>query len=137
MNGRMAVQCFYMISGFLISLVLSHKYDASSVEGRRLFYSNRALRIFVPYWSFCVMILAVHVVIYFAFGIRFGADAAFAQHWPEMTLPTRIYLLFSNIFILTQEWSIWLVYSSRGIIPVWNSDRDRPPAHHIECAPSA
>src|SRR5262249_38428241 len=45
MNGRMAVQCFYMISGFLISLVLSHKYDPSTAEGRRLFYSNRALRI--------------------------------------------------------------------------------------------
>src|SRR5262245_65499244 len=70
MNGRMAVQCFYMISGFLISLVLSHKYDPSTADGRRLFYSNRALRIFVPYWSFCVMILAVHVVIYFALGIR-------------------------------------------------------------------
>ena len=102
MNGRMAVQCFYMISGFLISLVLSHKYDPNTADGRRLFYSNRALRIFVPYWSFCVMILAVHVVIYFALGIRFGADAAFTQYWPEMTLPTRIYLLLSNIFILTQ-----------------------------------
>src|SRR5215471_8295156 len=97
MNGRMAVQCFYMISGFLISLVLSHKYDPSTADGRRLFYSNRALRIFVPYWSFCVMILAVHVVIYFALGIRFGADAAFMQYWPEMMLLTRIYLLFSNI----------------------------------------
>ncbi len=122
----MAVQCFYMISGFLISLVLSHKYDPSTAEGRRLFYSNRALRIFVPYWSFCVMILGVHVLIYCALGIRFGVDAAFAQHWPEMTLPTRIYLLFSNIFILTQEWSMWLVYQSGAIIPVWNSDLHSP-----------
>ena len=47
-NGRMAVQCFYMVSGFLISLVLSHKYDPSTPEGRWLFYTNRALRIFVP-----------------------------------------------------------------------------------------
>src|SRR5262245_63524562 len=122
MNGRMAVQCFYMISGFLISLVLSHKYDPSTTEGRRLFYSNRALRIFVPYWSFCVMILGMHVLIYYALGIRFGVDAAFAQHWPEMTLPTRIYRLLSNIFILTQEWSMWLVYQSDAIIPVWQSD---------------
>src|SRR5258708_13406349 len=100
MNGRMAVQCFYMISGFLISLVLSQKYDPSTAEGRRLFYSNRALRIFVPYWSFCVMILRLHTIIYFTLSIRFGADPALMQHWPEMTLPTRVYLLFSNIFIL-------------------------------------
>jgi peptidoglycan/LPS O-acetylase OafA/YrhL len=137
MNGRMAVQCFYMISGFLISLVLSHKYDPSTTEGRRLFYSNRALRIFVPYWSFCVMILGVHVLIYYAFGIRFGVDAAFAQHWPEMTLPTRIYLLFSNIFILTQEWSMWLVYQSGAIIPVWNSDLHNPHLGTFEVIPQA
>ncbi len=88
MNGRMAVQCFYMISGFLISLVLSHKYDPSTAEGRRLFYSNRALRIFVPYWSFCVMILGVHILIYCALGIRFGLDAAFAQPSSRCGIPT-------------------------------------------------
>jgi peptidoglycan/LPS O-acetylase OafA/YrhL len=49
MNGRMAVQCFYMISGFLISLVLSQKYDPTTADGRWLFYTNRALRIFVPF----------------------------------------------------------------------------------------
>src|SRR5262245_11176416 len=137
MNGRMAVQCFYMISGFLISLVLSHKYDPSTVEGRRLFYSNRALRIFVPYWSFCVMILGAHVLIYCALGIRFGMDAAFAQHLPEMTLPTRIYLLFSNIFILTQEWSMWLVYQSGAIIPAWNSDLHSPHLGTFQVIPQA
>src|SRR5262249_59630772 len=95
------------------------------------------LRIFVPYWSFCVMILAVHVVIYFALGIRFGVDAALAQHWPEMTLPTRIYLLFSNIFILTQEWSMWLVYQSGPLIPVWNSDLHNPHLCTFEGIPQA
>ena len=123
MNGRMAVQCFYMISGFLISLVLSNKYDPATADGRWLFYTNRALRIFVPYWSFCLLIFAGHALIYFALGIQFGVDAALVQHWPEMTLITRIYLLFSNIFIVTQEWSMWLVYQSGAITPVWNSDQ--------------
>src|SRR3974377_924536 len=96
MNGRMAVQCFYMISGFLISLVLSQKYDPRTADGRRLFYSNRALRIFVPYWSFCLMILAANALVYLALGTRFGADAAFAQHWPGTTPAAGVYLLFSN-----------------------------------------
>jgi peptidoglycan/LPS O-acetylase OafA/YrhL len=137
MNGRMAVQCFYIISGFLISLVLSHKYDPTTAEGRWLFYSNRALRIFVPYWSLCVMILGVHLMMYFALGVRFGVDAAFMQYWPEMTLPTRIYLLFSNIFILTQEWSMWLVYHSGAIIPVWNSDLHDPHLGMFQVIPQA
>jgi len=135
MNGRMAVQCFYMISGFLISLVLSKKYDAGSADGRRLFYSNRALRIFVPYWSFCVMILAAYAVVYLALGIRFGSAAIYAQYWGEMTLGTRIYLLFSNIFILTQEWSMWLIYQDGAMLPAWNSDMHAPHLGEFQLIP--
>jgi peptidoglycan/LPS O-acetylase OafA/YrhL len=137
MNGRMAVQCFYMISGFLISLVLSQKYDPDTADGRWLFYTNRALRIFVPYWSFCLAILAVHALIYVALGARFGVDAAFAQHWPEMTLVTRIYLLFSNIFIITQEWSMWLIYQNGAMVPVWNSDLHSPHLGAFQMIPQA
>jgi peptidoglycan/LPS O-acetylase OafA/YrhL len=137
LNARMAVQCFFMISGFLISLVLSQKYDASTAEGRRLFYSNRALRIFVPYWSFCLFILTVHGLIYLTLGIRFAVDAAFAAHWSEMTALTRVYLLFSNIFILTQEWSMWLVYQNGAIVPVWDSDFHNPHLGVFQVIPQA
>jgi peptidoglycan/LPS O-acetylase OafA/YrhL len=54
-----------------------------------------------------------------------------------MTLPTRIYLLFSNIFILTQEWSMWLVYQSGAIIPVWNSDLHSPHLGTFQVIPQA
>ena len=137
MNGRMAVQCFYMVSGFLISLVLSQKYDPSTSEGRWLFYTNRALRIFVPYWSFCLIILIGYAAIYLAFASRFGVMAAGAQYWPEMTLPTRIYLLLSNILILTQEWSAWLAYQSGAIIPVSNSDLYAPHLGNFQVIPQA
>jgi peptidoglycan/LPS O-acetylase OafA/YrhL len=137
MNGRMAVQCFYMVSGFLISLVLTHKYDPSTPEGRWLFYTNRALRIFVPYWSFCLIILIAYAVIFLVFGTRFGVMAAFSQHWSEMTLPTRIYLLLSNILIVTQEWSMWLAYQSGAIVPVLNSDPYAPHLGNFEMIPQA
>jgi peptidoglycan/LPS O-acetylase OafA/YrhL len=137
LNARMSVQCFYMISGFLISLVLSHKYDASTAEGRSLFYTNRALRIFVPYWSFCLIIFAMHALIYVTLGIRYGVDAAYAEHWSEMALGTRIYLVFSNIFILSQEWSMWLAYQGGAIIPVWNSDFHSPHMSIFQMIPQA
>jgi peptidoglycan/LPS O-acetylase OafA/YrhL len=126
-----------MISGFLISLVLSHKYDASTAEGRSLFYTNRALRIFVPYWSFCLIILAMHTLIYVTLGARYGVDAAYAEHWSEMTLGTRIYLVFSNIFILTQEWTMWLAYQGGAIVPVWNSDFHSPHMSIFQMIPQA
>jgi peptidoglycan/LPS O-acetylase OafA/YrhL len=137
MNGRMAVQCFYMISGFLISLVLSQKYDPGTADGRWLFYTNRALRIFVPYWSFCLIILAGCAVIHLALGIPLGVDAAFAQYWPQMTWSTRIYLVFSNFLILTQEWSMWLAYQGGAMIPVWNSDLYAPHLGTFQVIPQA
>src|SRR5262249_17379684 len=83
------------------------------------------------------MILGVHVLIYGALGIRFGVDAAFAQHWPEMTLPIHIYLLFSKFFVRTQEWSMWLVYQRGASTAVWNSALHNPHLGTFEVIPAA
>jgi peptidoglycan/LPS O-acetylase OafA/YrhL len=37
MNGVLSVQCFYIVSGFLITFILSTKYDGSTRPGRWLF----------------------------------------------------------------------------------------------------
>src|SRR5579872_4576618 len=63
MRGDLAVQIFYIISGFLIALILHEKYDRTQTW---LFYSNRALRIYVPYlfvWAICLagIVPIVHV----------------------------------------------------------------------------
>jgi peptidoglycan/LPS O-acetylase OafA/YrhL len=57
-NGDMAVTCFYVVSGFLITLILSEKYAQL-----RAFYINRALRIYVPYWSAAVFSLVIFSII--------------------------------------------------------------------------
>ena len=49
MNGGYAVMYFYIISGFLISLVLARKYPATPA-GTAGFYNNRLIRIFSLYW---------------------------------------------------------------------------------------
>jgi peptidoglycan/LPS O-acetylase OafA/YrhL len=116
MNGLMAVQCFYMVSGFLISLVLSGKYDASVPAGLRLFYTNRALRIFVPYWTFCLLIFFVEAV------LSVAPRPELIEQWPEMSFITRAYLLFTNIFVIGHEWTMWLSYEHGSLIPVWSSD---------------
>ena len=116
MDGLMAVQCFYMVSGFLISLVLSGKYDASTRAGLRLFYANRALRIFVPYWTFCLLIIVAQTI------VSAGPQPQLIQQWPEMSFATRVYLMFTNIFVIGQEWTMWLSYEHGSLIPVWSSD---------------
>src|SRR3974390_869419 len=54
-----------------------------------------------------------------------------------MTLATLVYLLFSNIFILTQEWSMWLVYQGGDMVPVWNSDLHSPHLSTFQMIPQA
>jgi peptidoglycan/LPS O-acetylase OafA/YrhL len=51
-NAGFAVMWFYMISGFLMSTVLSDKYP-SSLSGTLSFYTARGVRIFSLYWPFC------------------------------------------------------------------------------------
>ena len=48
-SGGIAVSGFFVISGYLIRLVLSRKYDAGW-HGAKAFYISRALRIYPLYW---------------------------------------------------------------------------------------
>lgn len=58
LNGDAAINCFFVISGFLMALILSEKYD----DPRR-FYLNRFLRIYPPYYAALLFSLAVFGVL--------------------------------------------------------------------------
>lgn len=45
LGGDQAITCFYVISGFLMTLILSETY-----HDKKAFYINRALRIFPAFW---------------------------------------------------------------------------------------
>ncbi len=47
--GPFAVECFYLISGFYIQMILHEKY-ARQPNGTLKFYASRFLRIYIPYW---------------------------------------------------------------------------------------
>lgn len=103
--GQLAVQEFYVISGFLITHILLTKYDSLW-----LFYSNRALRIFVPYWVVLGVTLLVCALIY-----AFGSVPAPAPIWPwiargdELDAVSKAFLIFTNLFIFGQDLCMWLV----------------------------
>ena len=56
MYGSASVPAFYIVSGFLITLVLREKYQSRA----GLFYSNRALRIFPLSWAALAIFLLVN-----------------------------------------------------------------------------
>lgn len=103
--GWVAVKLFYVVSGFLIALVLNTKYEAGQ---NWLFYSNRALRIYVPYlFVLAVSLMLVPVCVglfgqlpYYFRGIAATAPALDAGGW--------MFAIITNLVILGQDAAYFL-----------------------------
>lgn len=92
--GQLAVQAFYIISGFYMALILNEKY-INEKGHYKLFITNRLLRLYPIYWA--VLILAV---LLFLFS---GGTGTYWQYLKSMRLDTSVFLIFSNIFLLFQD----------------------------------
>lgn len=70
-GGPLAVQAFFIISGFYITLILNEKYvDVNNIYS--LFISNRFLRLYPIYWSVLFLIIVSNfVVFYLSKGMNF------------------------------------------------------------------
>jgi len=84
LNAGFAVMFFYIVSGFLISTALAHKYPATS-EGNIAFYKSRFIRIFSLYWPIALIVIMV---------------------WPSAFLSHSIKDKLTNIFIFGIDWRL-------------------------------
>jgi peptidoglycan/LPS O-acetylase OafA/YrhL len=122
--GGEAVQIFYMISGFLIALILRGKY-AASANGNWIFYSNRAVKIFVPYLTLLGATVALSALFYVFTGKAAWLNS-FVDEGSTMSLGTWLFAVLTNLFILGQEWAFLLIYRS-GELFFSLQALDRPP----------
>lgn len=112
-GGLVAVQTFYIISGFYMALILSEKYRGS---GRyRLFVSNRFLKIFPIYWVILVLTTTISVAAY-----ALARDPLFI--WPYLThqAATRgwplSFLVATNLLIFGQDAVMFLKATEAGTL---------------------
>jgi peptidoglycan/LPS O-acetylase OafA/YrhL len=101
-GGVAAVETFFMISGFVMALVLATKYDPAA--DRRLFYTNRLLRIYVPYLAILLFALAVAA---FAF-VRSHAGPFAAWQGAAPTPATWLAMAVSHLTIVGQDAFLFL-----------------------------
>lgn len=102
-GGTMAVQAFYIISGFYISLILNEKYINEN-DSYRLFISNRLLRLFPVYWVVLLLsILFSYYVFFDAEGIHKSPNWWYYTYFDDISLLTFAYLFFTNIFLFFQD----------------------------------
>jgi peptidoglycan/LPS O-acetylase OafA/YrhL len=106
-GGSYAVQSFYIISGFYMSLILNEKYVGKN-DSYLLFLSNRLLRLYPVYWTVLVIMLVHSLVLFLKTGHPAYTIGLFLQYQHQMKLSTICYLIFANIFLVSQDLVMFL-----------------------------
>lgn len=112
-GGAVAVQCFFIISGFYMGLVLNERYDRPALN--RAFYTNRAIRIFAMYYLF----LALHLIVFALVEVQGGASPLGIYADDRIGLGERIGLGLLNLTAIGQELPLWLRVEDGAL--VWAS----------------
>lgn len=106
--GYYSVFSFYMLSGYLMTLVLNERYGFSS-DGLKRFFANRALRIYPPYLF--VLALALLLAVFLP-KLTFDMNRL-------ITVPGSARDWFSNIFIFG-AWFERSLTHARLVPPAWS-----------------
>lgn len=102
-GGVIAVQAFYIISGFYMALILNEKYIGKN-NSYKLFISNRFLRLYPIHW----LILILSVLSSIAIGVITKGETyarldIYVEHYQNMSVGSLVFLIFTNIFIFLQD----------------------------------
>ncbi len=114
---EVAVLTFFMISGFLMQLILTSKYDP--VSEKSLFWSNRFLRIYPLYLVAIVFALSLNLIFlsigsdYFDLLVQ-RAPYLDAGDW-ALLIGTQVSIVGQEIFLFMAQGDSGLVLSATGI----------------------
>jgi peptidoglycan/LPS O-acetylase OafA/YrhL len=99
-GGIVAVEVFFIISGFYMAMILDKKYIG---EGSYiLFLSNRFLRLYPMFWIvLCLTILSS--VISYAFFQKWLMLSPYIKYFDIMTIPTLLFQIITNITLFGQD----------------------------------
>ena len=116
-DGPVAVQAFFIISGFYVSLVLHEKYGKSWSE-TRLFYSNRLLRLYPSYW---VMLgISIGAAALAAIGFPplqwLGSQISFQRFTDVLQGAVGFYVVVSNLLLFGIDWAFFLTPDNGALV---------------------
>ena len=97
-QGQMAVEIFFMISGFYMALILTDKYNRKS--DYKLFISNRFLKIYPTYWLILLTSLLFQLIYWF---LNQNSPNIFALFKYNLNPLTFITFIVSNLIIFGQD----------------------------------
>jgi peptidoglycan/LPS O-acetylase OafA/YrhL len=127
--GSIGVQTFFVISGFLITLLLLKELNTTGTISLGRFYFRRALRIFPPFYAYLAVSLALTLAGVFAGELRafivagtyttnyLGGGSELLEHTWTLSLEEQFYLLWPAALLLlgtrkSIKVAIWLILLS-------------------------
>ncbi|MFK7695668.1 acyltransferase family protein [Paenibacillus sp. HJGM_3] len=133
-GGIIAVQSFFMISGFYMALILNEKYKGPG--SYKLFISNRFLKIFPAYWVVIALIVLISVIKY---SINKDPFTLYYYEFADFLHPLSwIYLVLTNIVIFGQDLVMFMEFKPSGMLDLtaW-FQFSKPPVHIFLLVPQA
>ena len=100
-----AVQGFYIISGFYMSMILNEKYCTPNMNV--VFYKKRLMKLLPTYWLIAIIALVIALI----YRHRIENNILFFDFktFPTFaSIATYVYVIFSNIFIWGQDLALFL-----------------------------
>ncbi|WP_439697067.1 acyltransferase family protein [Mucilaginibacter sp. AW1-7] len=126
-SGNLAVQCFYIISGFYIAMVLTEKYNRPG--GNYQFYVNRALKIYPAYWLILVLLVGWSIIVYY---FHYPGTLDFYTRYAHPTLPTLLYLVLANLLIIGLDWTFFFgIHQNGGLYFTNDFNKTRPSVYNF------
>jgi len=96
-GGMLAVELFYIISGFLISYVL---VETNTYSSAKRFYLNRFFRIFPIYWTVAILSLIFVFIMFVYYGLNHPVLIVYSR----IDSTGKIALNLANLFLFGQDW---------------------------------
>jgi len=106
--GKTAVQVFYIISGFYMSLVLNEKYINKN-NSYKLFITNRLLRLYPTYWVVLLLTLTCSLIVYQASNHTSALLlSAYFHYGNTLNFASLSFLVVTNIILFFQDTVVFL-----------------------------
>ena len=106
-TAQISVQLFFLISGFLISFILS---KSGRYPSYRNFFLSRVLRLFPLYWI-CLVVTAIMFVVHFMVGL----DSSLIQLYSQLDFAYVVLLVLANIFVIGQDLIMFTVVDGEAL----------------------
>ncbi|XWW44324.1 acyltransferase [Fibrella sp. USSR17] len=127
MGGSLAVQTFYIISGFYMALILNEKY-VTQPDAYRLFLTNRVLRLLPLYYVVVGLTLLTALIMVVTLGqAELESFQALRKHYPHLSASTLALVAFTNVTLIGQDWLSFLSVNPATGTLVFSSDFNQAP----------